>query len=127
MSLPDCHCVLYNLGVDEDIFHLLFHCPFSMACWSTLQLTIPNSHDVGFIVESLKAQLYLPFHMENLITMCWSIWSMRNDLIFRNLHHLVNRCKQVFKKEFALILRASKGKIPTSYRFMATTICIILF
>jgi len=73
MPLPDYQCVFCNSGIDEDIFHLLFHCPFSLACWSNLQLIIPNSQDVGFIVESIKRQLHLPFFMEVLISMCWSI------------------------------------------------------
>jgi hypothetical protein len=75
-----------------------------------LQLTILNSQDVGYIVESLKAQLQLPFYMEILVTMCWSIWTMRNDLIFRNIPHSVHRCRQVFKKEFALIILRTKAK-----------------
>lgn len=110
MPLPDYQCVFCDSGIDEDIFHLLFHCPFSLACWSNLQLIIPNSQDVGFIVESIKRQLHLPFSMEVLITMCWSIWSMRNDVIFRNIPHSVNRCKQVFKKEFALVILRAKAK-----------------
>jgi hypothetical protein len=57
MALPDYHCVLCNLGIDEDLLHLLFHCPFSLACWYSLQLTIPNSQDVGYIVESLKSSI----------------------------------------------------------------------
>jgi hypothetical protein len=84
--------------------------PFSLACWSSLQLTVPNSQDIGHIVESLKLQLQLPYYMEILITMRWSIWTMRNDLIFRNIPHSMHRYKQVFRKEFALIILRAKPK-----------------
>lgn len=34
MHLPDYHCVLCHCNVDEDLAHLLFHCPFAAACWT---------------------------------------------------------------------------------------------
>ena len=67
--------------------------------------------DTGFIIESFKTQLWLPFFMEVLITMCWSIWTMRNDIIFKNIPHSVQRCRQVFRKEFALIILRAKMKL----------------
>jgi hypothetical protein len=52
----------------------------------------------------------LPFFMEIIITMCWSIWMMRNDLIFHDISHTVQRCKSVFKKKFALVILRAKAK-----------------
>jgi hypothetical protein len=75
-----------------------------------MQLHVPNSLDTGVIIESLKMQLRLLFFMKILITMCWSIWTMRNDIIFRNVPHSVQRCRQVFRKEFALIILMAKMK-----------------
>jgi hypothetical protein len=48
---------------------------------------IPTSMDTGAIVEDFKLQLHLPFFMEIIVTMCWAIWTMRNDIIFRNISH----------------------------------------
>jgi len=48
--------------------------------------------------------------MEVLITMCWSIWTIRNDVIFRNFPTLVQRWKSIFKQEFALVKLRAKGK-----------------
>jgi len=40
--------------------------------------------------------------MEVIVTMCWSIWSVRNDAIFNGVPPSVQRCKLIFMKEFAL-------------------------
>jgi len=65
MHLLHYNCVFCGLNVEEDLAHLLFHCPFSMACWSTLQLVLPNSDDPCFIVECFKLQLGLAIFYEN--------------------------------------------------------------
>jgi hypothetical protein len=58
-------------------------------------------------MESIKSQLPAPFFMDVIITMCWAIWSSRNDKIFRGFDNSIRRCKEIFKKEFAqVILRA---------------------
>jgi len=51
--------------------------------------------------------------MEILITMCWSIWSVRTDIIFRDIQPSVERCRAIFRKEFAqVILRAKAAYQP---------------
>jgi sulfur transfer complex TusBCD TusB component (DsrH family) len=113
MHLPDYNCVFYNLNIEKDLLHLLFHYPIAMACWYSLNLIIPNLDDIFIILEGLKIQIRLPFFMEIIITMCWAIWMMRNDIIFRNLAHSVYRCETVFKQEFALVgLRAKASFHP---------------
>jgi hypothetical protein len=82
MFLPDYSCVFCTHHVDEDLVHLLFHCPFAMACWYSSGTIVPSSEDVLTIIEGLKVQVNLPFFLEIIITMCWSIWMMRNDIIF---------------------------------------------
>ena len=109
MKLMDYTCVLCAYNVEEDMIHLLFQCPFALACWDTLHLIVPNTSDSGSITENFRAQLQLPFFMEIIITMCWSIWTMRNDIIFRGIPHSVQRCKMVFKKEFALVIVRAKA------------------
>ena len=54
MQLQDYRCVLCACGIDKEISHLVFHCPFSLACWNTLHLVIPNALDPLAIVENLK-------------------------------------------------------------------------
>jgi hypothetical protein len=111
MHLDDYNCVFCSLNVEEDLLHLLFHCPFAMACWYSLHVFVPNSVNIAVILESLKDQLHVPFFMEIIVTMCWAIWMMRNDIIFRNLAHSVQRCKNVFKTEFALVILRAKASL----------------
>jgi hypothetical protein len=55
----------------------------------------------------LKTQINRPFFMEIIVVMFWAIWTARNDVIFRNLHHSVQAAKLVFKQELAWVkLRA---------------------
>jgi hypothetical protein len=109
MHLPDYNCVFYNLNIEKDLLHLLFHYPITMACWYSLNLIVPNLDDIFIILEGLKIQIRLPFFMEIIITMCWAIWMMRNDIIFRDLAHSIYRCKTVFKQEFALLSLRAKA------------------
>ena len=72
-----------------------------------------NSLDIFFVIENIKSQLPQRFSMEILITMCWAIWTSRNDKIFRGMDNSIQRCKMTFKKEFAqVILRARKEVQP---------------
>lgn len=38
MQLPDYTCALCNAGVEEDYFHVFFHCNFSQQCWATIHI-----------------------------------------------------------------------------------------
>lgn len=63
-------------------------------------------------LEVIKGQLNLLFHMEIMVTMCWVIWMTRNDIIFNNnIAHSVLRCREVFKKEFALVVIRAKSHL----------------
>jgi hypothetical protein len=47
--------------------------------------------------------------MEIVVTMCWSVWTMHNDVIFKGIPHSVQHCKLVFQKEFALVKLRAKA------------------
>jgi hypothetical protein len=49
--------------------------------------------------------------MEIIVTMCWAIWIMRNDIIFRNIAHSIQRCRAIFRKEFALVTLRAKSQL----------------
>jgi len=91
MHLRDYNYVFCSLNVEEDLLHLLFHCPFAMACWYNLNIIIQNYDDLPTILEGIKTQLRVSFFIEVIVTMCWAIWMMRNDIIIRNLAN----CKHV--------------------------------
>lgn len=108
MVLQDYNCVLCSHNIEESLFHLFFDCPFAMACWYSLNLVIPVNCTPLQIFEAFKAQLQIPFFLEIIVTMCWSIWTVRNDAIFRGLPISIRSCKMIFKSEFALVILRAK-------------------
>jgi len=58
----------------------------------------------------LKQQLVVPFFMEIIVLMSWSIWMQRNDLIFKVIQPSSDSCLQHFKKEFVLVILRAKSR-----------------
>jgi len=73
MNLQDYSCVHCANLVEETLIHLLVNCPFAVACWNTLNLNILIHDDFLQVIISFKDQIWLPFYMEIMVTMCWSI------------------------------------------------------
>jgi hypothetical protein len=110
MYLEDYSCVFCTLGFEEDLFHLFFHCPFPVSCWFSLNLIVPNTSGPESLLQSSRFQLQLHFFMDVIITMCWAIWSVRNDAIFNDVAPSLDRCRAVFKQKFALVILRAKAK-----------------
>ena len=47
--------------------------------------------------------------MEIVVTLCWSIWTIINDVIFMNIQASVQRCKTIFKTEFTLVILRARA------------------
>jgi multisubunit Na+/H+ antiporter MnhE subunit len=108
MDLQSYSCVLCVHNVDESLHHLLFDCPFATASWNTLHLLVPGSSSPIQIFEVSRYQLQLSFFLEIIVTMCWAIWTVRNDVIFRGIPASIQRCKSIFGAEFALVILRAK-------------------
>jgi hypothetical protein len=108
MELQDYTCVLCSQSTEETLFHLLIDCPFASACWNWLGLQVTDQEDLYQYLESFRWQLHVPFFMEIIILICWTIWQMRNGLIFRNIPPSLQEAKRAFKSEFALLLHRAK-------------------
>jgi hypothetical protein len=108
MELQDYTCVLCSLSTKESLFHLLIECPFATACWNWLGLQVTNQDDLFQYLESFRRQLFVPFFMKIIILMSWTIWQMRNGLIFRNIPSSLQEAKRAFGTEFALLLHRAK-------------------
>ena len=85
MELDNYNCVLCDLGLEESLVHLFVSCPFARSCWETLGLVIYQPSDPFGALVSFKNQLQLPFFMEIIVTMSWSIWTVHNDAIFQQV------------------------------------------
>jgi hypothetical protein len=103
---------VFAVGIEEDLHHLFSGCSFASAV-STVQIFLSRMTTTwksSWIVSRLS-YIYDPcFFMEIMITMCWVIWTMRNDTIFKTIPHSVQRCKLIFNEEFALVILKAKTK-----------------
>ena len=87
-----------------------FYCPFARSFWHCFGLNIPlDDVSPGLVVETFRDQLGLPFFMEIVILISWSIWITRNDFIFRNVQPTQQHAFFIFKKEFALVILRAKS------------------
>ena len=53
--------------------------------------------------------------MVAIILMSWSIWKIRNNLIFKNIRPQLQNCKANFFKELKLVLFRIKPSLLTSF------------
>ena len=111
MVLDNYNCVFCSHPIEEDLFHLFFHCPFRGGLLEHPSTSGSNTSEFDQVLEAFKIQLHLPFFMEVIVTMCWSIWSVRNDAISNGVPPSVQRCKLIFKKEFTLVVLRAKAKL----------------
>lgn len=85
MELPIYDCVLCMTASEESLEHLFLQCHLAQQCWNLLNIYVSDHHDPLASLESFKVQLNVPFFMDIIIIMCWSIWMAHDDLIFRGL------------------------------------------
>jgi len=89
MILQDYACFLCTLAVDETVTHLFLHCPFSEQAWNAIGLQVPQNHEPFRVLEHFEHTLAVPFFMEIIILWSWSIWKVRNGVIFNNQVHSI--------------------------------------
>lgn len=97
------NCVLCHLGTEESLLRFFLHCPFAMSCWNTLGLAhLIIQGDILQSFSAFKVHPHRPFFMKIIVSMCWAIWTARNDVIFKKFQHSMASCKITFHKELAL-------------------------
>lgn len=74
------------------------------------QLDISSLDDPFESLLGFRMQLNVSFFME--VIMCWSIWMVRNDLILRDIQPSLQRCRDYFRDEFALVILREKQNLP---------------
>ncbi|TVU13198.1 hypothetical protein EJB05_40731, partial [Eragrostis curvula] len=110
MHLDDYNCEMCILQREETIYHLFLKCNFARQSWESIGLHAPLTSNPGRAVKRLKQQLPVPFYMEIIILMAWSIWTTRNDWIFNGKDPTIQACKDKFKREFALVIHRAKAR-----------------
>ena len=110
MFLPSYNCILCNENCEESVDHLFLDCNFSRDCWALIGLAVISSPDLIQKFESLKSHIARNFFMEIIIIMCWTIWTVRNDVIFRGIPPSSLRGLEIFRNIFKQLLWRTKKK-----------------
>lgn len=108
--LNDYNCVLCNSNSEGTCFHLFFSCPFSTACWNSVNITWNiNLQPLDMICQA-RIDFNSCIFREIVITACWVIWTTRNGVIFDAKSHNLNHWKHDFKEELGLVCIKAKKK-----------------
>jgi hypothetical protein len=110
MHLESYTCDLCLLQRVKNLRHLFFRCPFAKNCWLQIEVLVPMWLKPDRATSHIRRKLRVPFAMEIIILMCWSIWKERNSWIFKNEDPSIEKCKINFKKDFALIIHRAKSR-----------------
>ncbi|KAJ1256195.1 hypothetical protein BS78_K065900 [Paspalum vaginatum] len=83
----DCLCVLCSSREIECIDHLFLSCPFSVDCWNKLNIQWDLHIPIDERLYRAKQNFQEPWFMETFIFATWTIWNLRNDIIFDRRPH----------------------------------------
>jgi hypothetical protein len=67
-------CILQRLETNA---HLFLRCNFARACWEAIDISVVTSRLVPHTINRISRHLRVPFFMEIIILMAWSIWKTR--------------------------------------------------
>lgn len=100
MVLESTTCEMCILQKCETTTHLFLRCNFAKACWRSVGISYPSTRSATSIFNSIRRQLLLPFSVEIIILMTWSIWTTRNDWTFNNVAPTIRDVTRKFVSEF---------------------------
>src|SRR5438105_171899 len=78
MHLDSYACELCIWQEEETLEHLFLHCGFAKRCWELLGLIFPPDQVPLDVMQHFRAVLAVPFYLEIIILLCWTIWTERN-------------------------------------------------
>jgi hypothetical protein len=77
-------------------------CSFAKQCLLQIGISVPTWLKPDRAMRYIKRKLWVPFAMEIIILMCWSIWIERNRWVSNNVDPTVQNSKATFKREFTV-------------------------
>ena len=84
MHLPDSTCALCSDNVEETPLHLFWNCPFALSCCDVIAPGRTRGISTFDEIVLISTRLPKDLALDIIIMSCWSIWSVRNDKIFRS-------------------------------------------
>lgn len=115
MNLDSYNCVFCVSVAEETCQHLFLQCPFARHCWHSIQVETPIATSFPEAAVQIKDQLRSRFFMATLILMAWSIWTVRNKLIFKGIQPSIEAVKACFQKELLLLMHRVKENLQEEF------------
>lgn len=75
-------CDMYIVQKEETLRHLFIQCNFARNCWNSIGINIPRHLTLKQLIRWLRRKLQVPFHMDAIILMSWSICTTRKKMDF---------------------------------------------
>ncbi|KAF8730536.1 hypothetical protein HU200_016952 [Digitaria exilis] len=82
MHLDSYCCIMCVSNEEEDTQHLFFNCTFVDACWTYLNIQWDTSLDFQTMLLRARERFGSVIFREVMIHAMWSIWTLRNSIIF---------------------------------------------
>ncbi|XP_037432425.1 uncharacterized protein LOC119299287 [Triticum dicoccoides] len=103
-------CILCGTNDEETLEHMIFHCPFSKACWDTLHIHWATQGDRLFWIQEAKTAWNNPMFMEIFLYASWSLWKEKNNKHFRSIAPSISSWATRFKEDFSLLTHRAKER-----------------
>jgi hypothetical protein len=115
IQLDSYNSVLCQLSFEETTQHLFIDCQFSKDCWNLIGISFQTNSDIMDAINHIRDQSHPSFFMAIAILMCWSIWIVRNDFIFKGVQPNINMAKEVLKKELSILSFRTKASLSLTF------------
>ena len=112
-------CILCGTNDEETLEHMIFHCPFSKACWDTLHIHWATQGDRLFWIQEAKTAWNNPMFMEIFLYASWSLWKERNNKHFRGIAPSIASWFARFKED----LRLLQHRVKVAHRAALLSYC----
>jgi hypothetical protein len=114
--LPSYACATSQCAGEETLIHLCWTCPFVEVCWNYVCPTRGRNLSVLESIEDLKNKIHLPFAMDMIIIAAWSIWIVRNNMIFQNKRPTFTSWNAIYLHELNWISYRLKKKHAETFK-----------
>lgn len=122
MELDSYTCDLCIRRKLETVAHLFLRCNFAKARWNAIGVTFVSTRPLLQIFKMITDKLLVPFAMDIIILMTWSIWTTRNNWMFENIDPQVQECKRKFLCEFSLVMFRTRQDMVNSMEVWMNTV-----
>ena len=113
--LDSFNCVLCLQNTKETCQHLFLQCPFAKQCWEMIYVDIPLNETFPELSDYLKDRLHSQFFLTAVVLICWTIWTARNDLIFKGIQPSLPCARRLFSSEMLLLMHRVKPSLANQF------------